>query len=352
MDGPREATSGGGLPHHDEIHRAENTEISALLQVDSSLEEHGVNRLSTLGCEANELKHTSHDVCEVSSPTSGLHGSLPRYTTSGGAIEGVLNLEASLLSGSDALFNGANLRECISLGDTIYNIHMNLVVLVVLRSAQPFVRREESARFENMENLLVQSSSVGCVASCLDGVRAVEGVRLENLAEVHEVTLHNLRKIRHSGLLVEFLASSDLVLVDGDPGNVPTSGLDDVAHGTSHAAADVKRLHAGFQADGLRDGGLLADNACLEALADFTSREVKALSPAVLIKVGDERVKLVDEVWGAEDPIADTLAVLLIEELIVGVYAGVDEVLSHRAGLPGENIERVLSEPGVFHGEI
>jgi len=102
----------------------------------------------------------------------------------------------------------------------------------------------------------------------------------------------------------------------------------------------------------LRLTGLLADNACLEALADFTSREVKALSPAVLIKVGDERVKLVDEVWGAEDPIADTLAVLLIEELIVGVYAGVDEVLSHRAGLPGENIERVLSEPGVFHGEI
>ena len=102
----------------------------------------------------------------------------------------------------------------------------------------------------------------------------------------------------------------------------------------------------------LRLTGLLADDACLEALADFTSREVKALSPAVLIKVGDERVKLVDEVWGAEDPIADTLAVLLIEELIVGVYAGVDEVLSHRAGLPGENIERVLTEPGVFHGEI
>ena len=96
----------------------------------------------------------------------------------------------------------------------------------------------------------------------------------------------------------------------------------------------------------------LGDNACLEALADFTSREVKALSPAVLIKVGDQRVKLVDEVWGAEDPIADTLAVLLIEELIVGVYAGVDEVLSHRAGLPGENIERVLTEPRVFHGEI
>ena len=238
---------------------------------------------------------------------------------------------------------------------------MNFVVLVVLRSAQPFVRREESARFENLENLLVQSSSVGCVAGCLDGVRAVEGVRLENLADVHEVTLYNLRKVRHSRLLVEFLASSDLVLVDGDPGNVPTSGLDDVAHGTSNAAANVKHLHAGFQADGLRDGwnrsnkeemkteslvrqnlhgrkavcltgqgtrcgktklrltGLLADDASLEALADFTSREVKALSPAVLIKVGDERVKLVDEIWGAEDPIVDTLAVLLFEELIVGV---------------------------------
>ena len=98
--------------------------------------------------------------------------------------------------------------------------------------------------------------------------------------------------------------------------------------------------------------GLLADDTGLEALADFTSREVKALSPAVLIKVSDERVKLVHEVGGAEDPVADTLAILLIEEIVVGVDAGVDEVLGHRAGLPGEDIERVLTEPGVFHGEI
>ena len=70
---------------------------------------------------------------------SRLHGSLPRHATGGGAIKGVLNLKASLLGSRDALFNGANLRKCISLGDAIHSIHMHFVVLVVLRSAQPLV---------------------------------------------------------------------------------------------------------------------------------------------------------------------------------------------------------------------
>ena len=97
---------------------------------------------------------------------------------------------------------------------------------------------------------------------------------------------------------------------------------------------------------------LLADDTSLEALADLARGEVEAFAPAVLVKVRDERVELVDKLGSAQDPVSHALAVLLVKELVVGLDSPVYLILGHGASLAGEAVKGVLAEPGVFDREV
>ena len=83
-----------------------------------------MNVVGALGGEADKLEEGSENVGNVGGSAGRFHGSLPRHSTGGGTVESVLNLEASLLGGSDALLDGAHLWERVTLGNTIHCVHM------------------------------------------------------------------------------------------------------------------------------------------------------------------------------------------------------------------------------------
>ena len=79
---------------------------------------------------------------------------------------------------------------------------------------------------------------------------------------------------------------------------------------------------------------------------------MEAFAPTVLVKVGDEGVKLVHEVRGGQDARSDPLTVFLVEELVVRFYPFVHHRLRHRPGLPAERAQRVLAEPRQLHRDV
>ena len=241
------------LLHDDEIHRREDAEITAFLEVDRSLQQHGVHGLRPLGREADELEHAGEDVRQVRRPASRFHDLLPRNGSKGGAIKSKLHVEARRLRGFNAIFDGAHFRQCVTFSDAIDDVDVNLIIRVVLIGAQPLVGRKEGTRFEDLEHLLVQSSGVRRVARGFNGIRAVKGSTLEHLREVHEVTLNDLRQIFQASLLVQSVAAANLVLIDSDTSHLTARGLDDVAHRTPNAAAKVQHVHPRLQTNVLRD---------------------------------------------------------------------------------------------------
>ena len=86
------------------------------------------------------------------------------------------------------------------------------------------------------------------------------------------------------------------------------------AHGTAHAAADVEHFHSGLQSQPQRQVVLGTCQRGIERFALGARREVKRLTPAVLVEVGDDVVVVVDHRGVLRFARLDAAPVRLVEE--------------------------------------
>ena len=120
---------------------------------------------------------------------------------------------------------------------------------------------------------------------------------LELWDEVEKVSLLNFDVV-DAELLAVPRAPLDLVVVDGDTGNVGAAVSGNGSNGAANAATDVEGLQAGSEAENVRDASLVRDLRLRDALALERWREVEALPPAPLVNVRHEVVKGVHGVLG------------------------------------------------------
>lgn len=96
-------------------------------------------------------------------------------------------------------------------------------------------------------------------------------------------------------ILVVVCRALDLVLVDGDAGDVSARGGGNGAHGAAHAAADIQAVLSGGEANEGADAGLVRRLGRRPGVAGEQGGEVEALAPAPLVDVshlGREKVFL------------------------------------------------------------
>ena len=137
---------------------------------------------------------------------------------------------------------------------------MNFVVLVVLGVRSHSYDEKRAPGFENLENLLVQSSSVDAWQAASMAYAPSKVFALKTLLRSMKLPCTISVRSDSPASLLSFLHRPTWYSLMVIPVTCPPVALTDVAHGTSHAAADVKRLHAGFQADRLRDGWNRSEN--------------------------------------------------------------------------------------------
>mmetsp|Transcript_31767 Transcript_31767/g.38385 ORF Transcript_31767/g.38385 Transcript_31767/m.38385 type:complete len:203 (+) Transcript_31767:843-1451(+) len=196
---------------------------------------------------------------------------------------------------------------------------MLIVVGVVLVRAKPLVGCEMGSRLHDTRDLFVKILKHWSVTGGLDTIAAIEVIVRER--HLQERTLHNVCELRSTSLDVLGGTTLNLVGVDSNPGYLTPGCKYNIAHGTTNTAPGVQNALSRLQTDLLGNLDFVPNNGSVKTFALITRCEVERLSPAILVEVCDETVESVHKLWGVELALTYSFAVILLEELVIGVDA-------------------------------
>lgn len=295
-----------GLLDNVKHHGGENAQLGTINEVHSSILERNGDLLGISGQDLELLKQTSTLGSEVAAPLGGTENGeniterlhvLPlagERVVPGDLIANisqillVLNLETNILERLLGHLTGVHLGDTITNLDTVGNLTVTGVGLVVLVSQHPLVDTKGSTGLENTVDLAVNTLQNRGVDSGLDRVNGIKG--LIGKVHLHKVTLNVgklIIKLLHLGVVVSLL---DLVVIVVKTNNVNISKAADLTTGTTNTTANIKDLHASLEAHLVSKVVLMSGSGLLKVLALVVTREMERGAPTVLVKVGSEVV--------------------------------------------------------------
>jgi len=293
------------LASKEEVHRSKDIKLSTTGKSISGSAQHLVSLSSSLGGELKGLKNldsllgeeaTSLGVFDVGKRPSTLDSIIPGNIVSvlrgsGSHVVALYEFESSRLEGVINLLGSAHIGETITGLDLVLDATVLLIGGVILISHNPVVGGEVATGLEDLVHLLETSNTVGGVACGLDGVDGIDGVLGE--VEVHEVTLDSLAEVLKVVLDVQDVGTFDLVVVVVDAGNIGTRETGNSTHGSTDTTAEVEDMLSGAKAERVSKEVLMTGERSGETLSREAGSKMEALSPSVLVEIGDEVVVVV-----------------------------------------------------------
>mmetsp|Transcript_15439 Transcript_15439/g.24374 ORF Transcript_15439/g.24374 Transcript_15439/m.24374 type:complete len:478 (-) Transcript_15439:198-1631(-) len=298
-----------GLAHDGQVHGGESARGAAPRAADAPLLQHHLHLAGArrgqphllhqpeqVGREphahARELEALGEDVPaghERQVPDLGARG----VVLVKGHVARLQQLKAHLLKRLVHLPGGDHVRQPVPFLNGLLDLAVLLVLGIVLVCEAPLVAGEHAPGLQHPHDLPIHLQPVGGVARGLDGVRAVEALVREG--HLHEVALHRPHPLLQPLRPVEGVAALHLVLVEGDPGDVRSSELGDVAVGAPDAATAVQQLIPGLGAQAAGEVVLVPADGLSEGLERPAVGKVETRAPAPLIKQRGQLVVGVDQ---------------------------------------------------------
>mmetsp|Transcript_104337 Transcript_104337/g.271618 ORF Transcript_104337/g.271618 Transcript_104337/m.271618 type:complete len:395 (+) Transcript_104337:311-1495(+) len=282
-----------------EPRRGESSRLAALSASHASRLQHDLGLHRALGHEPDELEEPEdqghrleHDRVELETrPLGRIPRRCQRDVPSLASLQvPVLHRIACLqdVEADVAQRLGANggvhqVRQAVSNLDVLLNPAVVLILAIVLVGQAPLVAREDATGLEHPEDLAVDSSAVGSVASGLDGVHSIERVVLER--KLHEVSLDELHLITEALTDGEGVAPVHLKLVDGHGLDVGACESRDVSGRPADTAAAVQKGGTLLRAQAAGQKVLMAEDGLLESLTFAPVGKVEARAPAPLVEL-------------------------------------------------------------------
>ncbi|KAH3671007.1 hypothetical protein OGAPHI_000718 [Ogataea philodendri] len=177
--------------------------------------------------------------------------------------------------------------------DTVSDLAVFLVGLVVLVGHDPLVRTKHSAGLQHLVDLAVHSFENRSMHSGLDRVHSVETVWFK--VHLHEVALHKRELVVQLELLGVVVGSLDLVVVVVQTNNLTVGEPSDLSGRASNTASDIQHLHVFAESHLQSKVMFVSGHGLSKGLTFVVSGKVERRAPTILVKVGHQVVVVLGE---------------------------------------------------------